>query len=1161
MESSDRVNRRIGGAGLAVLVLLPLGRASAYEMRLNCGGPEYVSPSQSATFFADRAYSPQNGAGYVGGAADSFAAIPEPVGGTEDLPLYQTGRADFQEYRFDTPSGDYVVTLHFCENYAHGPGQRVFSLTAESATVADSLDLFVTTGRGYALRWRTQVEIQDGQLNVIPIAYAGEARLCAIEVVSGEPDQQAPSPPQAPSTRSSYESVLLIWDMGQEADLAGYRIYRAQGAGGAYQLLNTDGPVRLRRHVDDSAEPGTTYWYEVRAMDVYGNESDASQSVSASPLDDDDCPLPVYKLWVENEDLATLWEDVFSDDYVDATFKGSDTLYQQAEMRYRGQIARVFGKKSYKVRLGDSDRFWNGDRINCNAQFTDRSLMRDALCWCLMEDQGIAPARARFNHLQLNDRFIGVYVHVEQMGEHFLARTGRSSTASIYKCFDSLRILGSTEEYEERYEKKTNEGQGHDDLIAFVETVNLTPSGAFPAVISRAFDVAAYLRQYAVLIATANNDFTEHNYYLIHDLETDRWELLPWDMDLTFGLVFPFEYPMDHDSPIDMGTTESPWCIGGPNMLLDRLLDVPAFRRYYCDQLGELLDGPFSSSLMGTRIDSLHDHIRHDVERDIHKLGWEDNQMFYDSAQELKNFAAARRQFLLSQLPVYSPQDSIFLYVNELMASNDTTVADEAGDYDDWIEIYNLGLAPVDLEGFYLTDDPADPTAWALPDTSISAGGYLLVWADDEPAEGPLHATFRLSGSGEYVALYHPDGATLVDSVTFGAQTVDVSYGRFPDGSPSWVSMSVPTPGASNTVPTDLPPVITATRHEPLYPEESEPAVVTCTVTDDTGVTGVTLYADWSGGFTATDMADDGQHGDGQAADGTYGATVGGQSGGTLVSYYVIATDDGGNTSSHPSGAPQQVHRYLVGFERPQVALNEFMASNDATIADEVGEYDDWLELFNYGAVGVDLAGLFLSDDFTEPAKWALPPVTLDPGEYLLVWADDDEEQGELHATFKLSANGEELGLFASPALYSMPVDTVSFGPQTSDVSRGRYPDGAGMWQFMTEPTPGEPNIGQPSEDPLWVAARLRLDDVWPNPSTGPTRFRFSLPHADNTSLVIYNLRGLEVARPCDRHLAVGSHVVSWDGKGRTGRVTPGVYVCRLAASDQSATRKLTIVR
>ncbi len=1156
MRDAGRVMLWVAGAGVLVG-----SSGSAYEMRFNCGGPDYFSPSENAAFLADRAYSLQNGAGYVGGAPDSFAAIPEPVGGTEDVPLYQTGRAGLQEYRFDLPSGAYLLTLHLCENSAHGPGQRVFSLTAEGSTVADSLDLFATAGRGYALRWRTHVEVQDGQLNVTPTTHVGEPRFCAIEVASRNPDQHPPAAPQNPSALGSYGSALLVWDMGQGADVAGYRIYRAQGAGSTYQLLNTDGPARLRRYVDHSAEPGATYWYKVRAVDVYENESDAGPSVSAIPLDDDDCPLPVYKLWVEDEDLATLWEEVFSDDYVDATFEGADTFYQQAEMRYRGQIARVFGKKSYKVRLDDSDRFWNGDRVNCNAQFTDRSLMRDALCWCLMEDQGIAPARARFNHLQLNDHFIGVYLHVEQMDEDFLSRTGRSSTASIYKCFDSLRILGCTEEYEQRYEKKTNEGQGHDDLITFIETINLTPPGAFPAVISRAFDVAAYLRQYAVLIATANNDFTEHNYYLIHDLETDRWELLPWDMDLTFGLVFPFEYPMDHGTPIDMGTSESPWCIGGPNMLLDRLLDVPAFKRYYCYQLRKLLDGSFSSSAIGARIDSLHQHIRHDVERDIHKLGWEDNQMFYDSVQELKSFAAARRQYLLSQLPVYSPQDSVFLYVNELMASNDTTVADEADDYDDWIEIYNLGLAGVDLEGFYLTDDPTDPTVWAFPDTSVSAGGYLVVWADGEPEEGPLHATFKLSGSGEHVALYHPDGVTLIDSVTFGGQTVDVSYGRSPDGSPIWVSMTVPTPGASNTVPTDLPPMIAATRHEPLYPQENEPAQVTCAVTDDSAVTDVTLYADWGGGFTSIHMADDGQHGDGEAADGTYGATIAGQPDGTLVSYYVTAADDGSNTSSDPSGAPQEVHLYLVGFEHPQVAMNEFMASNDATIADEEGEYDDWLELFNHGAEAVGLAGLFLSDDFTEPEKWPLPPVTLQPGEYLLVWADDDEEQGQLHTSFKLDADGEELGLFASPALYSMPVDTVSFGSQTSDISRGRYPDGTGTWQLMAEPTPGEPNTGQPTEDPVWAVSRLRLDDVWPNPTVGPTCFRFSLPCADHARLVIYNLKGQEVARPSDALLPAGTHLVIWDGRSATGRVAPGVYLCRLVTADASATRRLVVVR
>ncbi len=141
--------------------------------------------------------------------------------------------------------------------------------------------------------------------------------------------------------------------------------------------------------------------------------------------------------------------------------------------------------------------------------------------------------------------------------------------------------------------------------------------------------------------------------------------------------------------------------------------------------------------------------------------------------------------------------------INELMARNDRTVKDPQGQYDDWIEIYNAGDEPINVGGMYLTDDASIATLWRIPDTNPSAttippGGYLLIWADNDTGVPGLHAAFELDADrGDCVALFDTDGATLIDSVTFGKQTPDVSYGREPDGIDNWVTLS-PTPGSSN---------------------------------------------------------------------------------------------------------------------------------------------------------------------------------------------------------------------------------------------------------------------------------------------------------------------------------------------------------------------------
>ena len=164
---------------------------------------------------------------------------------------------------------------------------------------------------------------------------------------------------------------------------------------------------------------------------------------------------------------------------------------------------------------------------------------------------------------------------------------------------------------------------------------------------------------------------------------------------------------------------------------------------------------------------------------------------------------------LRSLSPIYflftlllSPIAQSAILINEFMAGNDSVLADPQGDYDDWIELYNSSSETVDLGGMYLTDDLEDKTAWQFPaGTQIAGNSYLLVWADKDPEDNPngLHATFKLSKSGEDIALFASDGETLIDSISFGAQSDDISYGRYPDGSNSWyVFDSNPSPLSAN---------------------------------------------------------------------------------------------------------------------------------------------------------------------------------------------------------------------------------------------------------------------------------------------------------------------------------------------------------------------------
>ena len=146
----------------------------------------------------------------------------------------------------------------------------------------------------------------------------------------------------------------------------------------------------------------------------------------------------------------------------------------------------------------------------------------------------------------------------------------------------------------------------------------------------------------------------------------------------------------------------------------------------------------------------------------------------------------------------------------------------------------------------------------------------------------------------------------------------------------------------------------------------------------------------------------------------------------------------------------------------PKIVLNEFMASNQSTFEDSEnkGDFDDWIEIYNTGDKAVNLGGLYISDNKKSKTKFKIPTTdpnktTIQPGAYLIIWADSELEQGPLHVDFKLSAEGEDLGLYTADG---QTIDEISFETQETDVSEGRLANGSGDWTTLFIPTPGTAN-------------------------------------------------------------------------------------------------------
>jgi len=175
-----------------------------------------------------------------------------------------------------------------------------------------------------------------------------------------------------------------------------------------------------------------------------------------------------------------------------------------------------------------------------------------------------------------------------------------------------------------------------------------------------------------------------------------------------------------------------------------------------------------------------------------------------------------------------------------------------------------------------------------------------------------------------------------------------------------------------------------------------------------------------------------------------------------------VSTED---TSGGTGGGTDDTHSNLTA---PPLVINEFLAANEAAYADNAGEYDDWIEIYNTGTSIVQFDGLYLSDDPDNVLKWALPSGQgVDGGGYALFWADDDDgvggsgapTQGDRHLSFNLNAGGETLLLTYAEGGDSVQVDAIEFGQQQPDISAARVPDGSLTWQYGT-PTPNATNGG-----------------------------------------------------------------------------------------------------
>ena len=295
-------------------------------------------------------------------------------------------------------------------------------------------------------------------------------------------------------------------------------------------------------------------------------------------------------------------------------------------------------------------------------------------------------------------------------------------------------------------------------------------------------------------------------------------------------------------------------------------------------------------------------------------------------------------------------------------------------------------------------------------------------------------------------------------------------------------------------------------------PVAGEVPYVQATVTAAAGISAVTLYHtnQLTGRFEAALMFDDGQHNDGAANDGLFGAALPPQIAGTWVRFYIAATANttAKSVSYLPTGAEHDVFVYQVqsvALSSP-IVINEIMAVNTNTATDESGAYEDWIELYNNSSQNVSLEGYSLSDNAANLTKYTIPSgVSIAANGYLIFWADEDVAVGPLHCNFKLAGSGETLYLLNKNAQI---IDSVTFGQQLANRAYARTPNGTGQYVIQA-PTFNATNDLSAISDIDRPEPSFHLA---PNPSGTTTYLRLAMLQPDSY-VTVRDIHGRLISR------------------------------------------------
>ena len=542
--------------------------------------------------------------------------------------------------------------------------------------------------------------------------------------------------------------------------------------------------------------------------------------------------------------------------------------------------------------------------------------------------------------------------------------------------------------------------------------------------------------------------------------------------------------------------------------------------------------------------------------------------------------------------------DTPDVVINEFLAGSDNCCGSDIfdGNTEDFVELYNYGTEPININGWGFSDTDGLITTVCTTNTIIAPSDFLVLWYTGDNNGFP-EVNEKLSKDGETIYIADADGNPMI-SYDFGPQTDDISYGRNPDGSDTWEYFPIPTPGESNVTENSPPGPFSL-----IYPEAYDTLSINLENQDDStnfsweesvdpdgdsvqyifqfyGLEVISFmggaeftrfyehtldntelplannfiadvvidfYADVANGYFLDSLS--------ESLPLVWGVT---SSDGIAIYGNIIQYNQESNTNGFYLDVDISDYYYEIPeIDTPDVVINEFLAANETCCLSPDGNTEDFVEIYNFGSDTININGWGFSDTDGEAVTTA-PDTNIAPEGFIVLWFTGDTT-GFPEIDSKLSPDGETIYIADANG---NPIISYDFGPQTDDISYGRFPDGSESWTYFSSPTPGAPNIESLQLQNEFIPKSFTVFPAYPNPFNPVTTLSYDIPNKGFVDVTVYDMMGRTIKNLVRSDQSYGYKSIKWNATNNQNEVvSAGVYIYKIEFGKLVVTRKMILLK